>query len=315
MYEAKPLFEERMKKLLKDKQDYDNFINILKKETRDIIRCNTIKISPEKLKSKLERKSWKISQPYSSNKEIMIIENDLPPGDLGNSEEHLNGEYYVQELSSIMSPIALSPKEHEIIIDLCASPGSKTTQISAYMNNKGTIIANDNDLGRTHILNRNLSRCSCMNVIVTKNDNVQLCKKLEKANARFDRILLDAPCSGEGILRTNNETFLSWNIKTIEKLSNMQKKMIAAAIPLLKQGGILVYSTCTHAPEENEEIINFALKNFNVEIEKVNLPIKTREGITSWNNEKFDEKIKLCHRIYPQDNDSEGFFVAKLKKK
>jgi len=314
MYNPKPLFEERMKKLLDGDKDYANFVKIVNEYTRNIIRCNTIKISPSDLKKKLEAKGWKISSPYASNKEIMIIENRLAPGELGNSQEHKNGEYYVQELCSMMSPIALNPKEHDIIIDLCASPGSKTTQLSMMMNNKGTIIANDNNQERTHILNGNLSRCSCMNIIVTRNDNVQLCKRLEKANAKFDKILLDAPCSGEGIIRSSEKVLSNWSLKTIEKLSNMQKKMIAAAIPLLKSGAELVYSTCTHAPEENEEVIDFALKNFEVDIVKVNLPIKTRPGIVEWNNEHFDERIKLCNRIYPQDNDSEGFFVAKLRK-
>jgi 16S rRNA C967 or C1407 C5-methylase (RsmB/RsmF family) len=177
MYNPKPLFEERMKKLLENNEDYKNYMEIVRKETRDIIRCNTIKISPEKLKKKLQDKGWKISSPYKNYPEIIIIESDLKPGELGNAYEHLKGEYYVQELSSMMSPIALSPSQDDIIIDLCASPGSKTTQLSMMRNNKGTIIANDNALERTHILNENLSRCSCMNVIVTRNDNVQLCKR------------------------------------------------------------------------------------------------------------------------------------------
>jgi 16S rRNA C967 or C1407 C5-methylase (RsmB/RsmF family) len=93
----------------------------------------------------------------------------------------------------------------------------------------------------------------------------------------------------------------------------MQKKLIAHALKCLKKGGVLVYSTCTHAPEENEAVVDFALKNFPVELEKVELPLKTREGMTSWRGERFDERVKLCHRVYPQDNDSEGFFVARLK--
>jgi NOL1/NOP2/sun family putative RNA methylase len=314
MHNPKPLFEERMKKLLDGEKDYNNFMNTIRTPSRNIIRCNTLKISPEELKEKLEKNGWKISQPYPKYKEILIIESKIIPGALGNSQEHINGEYYVQELCSMMSAIALNPKEHEIIIDLCASPGSKTTQMCSYMNNKGTIIANDCNEERVHILNQNLSRCKCMNVVVTINDAVQLCKRLEKSNAKFDKILLDAPCSGEGILRSDDKLFLSWSMGTIKKLSGIQKKMISAAIPLLEKNSFLVYSTCTHDPEENEEVIDFALKNFNIEIEKIDLPIKTRDGITSWEDKKYDKRVKLCHRIYPQDNDSEGFFVAKIRK-
>jgi len=105
-----------------------------------------------------------------------------------------------------------------------------------------------------------------------------------------------------------------WNIKTIENLSKLQKSLIASAIEILKPNGELVYSTCTHAPEENEEVIDFALKNFNVKIEKVNLPIKIRAGITSWKEKEYSEDVKLSCRIYPQDNDTEGFFIAKIRK-
>ena len=107
-----------------------------------------------------------------------------------------------------------------------------------------------------------------------------------------------------------------WNPNTIKSLSKLQKKLIQGAFEILKPKGEIVYSTCTHAPEENEEVVDFALKEFKdkIKIEKINLPVKCREGITRWNNEEYDERVKFCARIYPQDNNSEGFFVAKFKK-
>jgi NOL1/NOP2/sun family putative RNA methylase len=314
MYEPKPLFTERMKKLITDEKDLKSFFDIAKIQPQDIIRCNTLKITPEKLKKNLEQRGWKMSQPYSKHPEIMIIENELSPGELGTTEEHLLGYYYVQEISSMMSAFALMPEEDEIVLDLCAAPGSKTTQISAMMNNKGTVIANDKELGRIKILSSNVERCGLSNAVITRNDAVQLCHKLKKINFNFDKILLDAPCSGEGTLRTSNKTFLIWNIRMIEKLSRMQKKMIANAIPLLKKNGVLIYSTCTHSPEENEEVINFALENFDVELQEIQIPLKSRDGVKEWNNIKFHKDIAKCRRIYPQDNNTEGFFLAKLRK-
>lgn len=314
MYEPKPLFEQRMKALLDNREDYEKFLEIAKSEPPRTIRCNTLKISADELKKRLEEKGWKIGQPFSQHPEIMIIESVLRPGELGKSIEHVLGYYYVQELSSMMPIIALQPKPNELVLDLCAAPGSKTTQASALMNNQGTIIANDNKLDRIQILASNLERCGCMNIIVTRNDGVQLCERLARLNMKFDKILLDAPCSAEGNIRSNPKTLLMWNIKMIDKLSRMQKKLALSAFQLLKEGGEMVYSTCTHAPEENEAVIDFLVKNFNAKVEKIYLPLKCRQGITSWQDGKFDEQISSACRIYPQDSNTEGFFIAKIKK-
>lgn len=311
--EPKPLFKERMIKLLGSEQEFENWFQINKKKAINSIRCNTLKISPDKLKKQLESKPWKINQPFSAYPEIMIIENELLPGELGNSIEHLSGFYYVQEISSMLSALALNPKPGEIILDLCASPGSKTTQIADKMENSGALIANDKDLERIKILSANLQRMGVSNTIVTRHDGVILCEKLKKLNFKFDKILVDAPCSGEGTIRSSPKTYLMWNIKMIKKLSRMQKKLAESAFELLKNGGELVYSTCTHAPEENEAVINHLINKFNAKVEKIELPLKCRNGITNWEGEKFNEQVKLSCRIYPQDNDTEGFFLAKLK--
>jgi 16S rRNA C967 or C1407 C5-methylase (RsmB/RsmF family) len=151
------------------------------------------------------------------------------------------------------------------------------------------------------------------NIIITKHDGVALCERIKKSQFRFDCVLLDAPCSGEGTLRSSPKTFLMWNEKMVRNLSRQQKKLIANAFSVLRVGGTLVYSTCTHAPEENEEVVDFALKNFPVQLEEISLPLQSRKGIVSWQDKQFDKSVERCCRIYPQDNDSEGFFVAKFK--
>jgi NOL1/NOP2/sun family putative RNA methylase len=313
--EPKPLFIERMQKLLTDKKDFESYMEILKVPILRSIRCNLLKTNQENLKKRLEKNGWKIKQPWAKNKEVMIVENDLMPGELGNSIEHLLGYYYVQELASMLPIIALNPKENETILDLCASPGSKTTQIASSTNGEGTIIANEINIGRIKILANNLERCGVSNVIITKKEGSALCKRLSKLNFQFDKILIDAPCSGEGTLRSSPRTYLMWNINSVKQLSAMQKNLVSSAIPLLKVGGELVYSTCTHSPEEDEEVVDFILKTFpEMKIEKVSLPVKSREGIKSWENRGYSNDVKLSHRIYPQDNNTEGFFLAKFKK-
>jgi len=363
-YEPKPLFLERMQKLLG--KEMDAYLEILKKRPVNSIRCNTLKISSEKLKKRLEEKGWKIEQLFKENPEIMIIRgkfanenvndksniNDgshvnnssrgwvgeqfhetklqnsqreklrigkelipLEPGELGRSLEHLLGYYYVQEIASMLPVLALKPKPNELVLDIAAAPGSKTTQISAEMKNTGTIIANDVNLKRLKILASNMERCGALNAILTKRDGIVLCQRLKENNFLFDKILVDAPCSGEGTLRSSPATYIMWNPKTIKILSRLQKSLLASAIEILKPKGEIVYSTCTHAPEENEEVLDFVLKQFNnIKIEAIKLPIKCRPGLKGWEGGVYNDNIKLSCRIYPQDNDTEGFFIAKLRR-
>lgn len=310
-FQPKPELKERIETLLG--AESEEFWQFCKKPLRNVIRCNTLKISPEELKEKLEKK-WQISQPFEDHKEIIIIESELAPGELGRSLEHQLGYYYVQELASMQAVFALEPKAKDRILDLCAAPGSKTTQMSALMENHGLIIANDVSFERMRALNANLERCGCSNVITTKMHGFVLCKQFEKAKFFFDKILVDAPCSGEGTIRFDLSILKMWNLNMIKRLAGLQKKLIASAISCLKPRGILVYSTCTFEPEENEEVIQFALDNFPVKLESFDLPLKSRSGLVEWQNKKFSKEMKKCKRIWPQDNDTEGFFVAKLKK-
>jgi tRNA (cytosine49-C5)-methyltransferase len=315
----KPEFKQRMQKLLPEKEDFQDYLKILKIPPVRSIRCNTLKISPEKLKSRLEKKDWKIKQPWKSNPEVMVVENNLEPGELGRAEEHLLGYYYIQELASMLPIIALKPKPNELILDLAAAPGSKTTQAAAEMNNSGTIIANEISMGRLRILASNLERCGVTNTIITRKEGAALCKRLKKYNPeiKFDKILVDAPCSGEGTLRSSYKTYNMWNMKNVQKaLPQIQKRLFKAAFDLLKVNGELIYSTCTHAPEENETIVNWALEEFQeqIEIQKIQLPIKCRQGIESWQDQSYNKEIKKVCRVYPQDNNTEGFFISKFKK-
>jgi NOL1/NOP2/sun family putative RNA methylase len=312
--ELKEPFVERMESLLG--KDFPKFLESLKEKPFNSIRVNELKISVSDLKKRLEEKGWKIRQPFSDFPEIIIIESELEPGEIGRTLEHLLGYYYVQEISSMLPVIALNPEENEKILDLCASPGSKTTQTAAYMNNTGLIIANELSFGRMKILSSNLERCGVTNAIITRKDGAILCDRLFEKGFEFDKILLDAPCSGEGTLRNNPKTAMMWNAGGIRKMSFIQKRLISSVVKVLKVGGELVYSTCTFAPEEDEEVIDFALKKFpgQLKVEKISLPLKTHEGILKWENKDYSDDVKLACRVYPFDNNTEGFFITKLRK-
>jgi NOL1/NOP2/sun family putative RNA methylase len=306
-------FITRMEALL-GKEGAKEFFEISYTPTPNSVRCNTLKITPTELKERFEGYGWKVRVPYKEFPEIMILEG-TKPGEIGNSKEHLLGYFYVQEISSMLPMLVLRPSPEEVVLDLCASPGSKTTQAAAMMENSGTIIANEISLGRIGILNSNLERCGVMNTIVTRREGVALCNTLlKKSKLRFDKILVDAPCSGEGTLRKSPKTFLMWNPNMINKIARTQRDLAEAAVRLLKVGGEMIYSTCTLAPEENEMIVDYLLKKFDLEIEEIKLPLKFRCGVCEWEGETLNPEVKKCLRLYPQDNDTDGFFVTKIKK-
>ncbi|MCR4284644.1 MAG: RsmB/NOP family class I SAM-dependent RNA methyltransferase [archaeon] len=313
-FPPKEAFVKRMESLI-GKEDTKRFFEISYTQTPISIRCNTLKISVDELKKRLENYGWKIKQPFKEFPEAMVIESKLKPGELGKTREHLLGYYYVQEISSMLPMFVLQPEPGEMVLDLCASPGSKTTQAAAMMENEGTIIANEVSMGRVGILTTNLERCGVMNTIVTRKEGSAFCNKLLKdSQIKFDKILVDAPCTGEGTLRKSPGTLQIWNINMIKKIAGTQRRLADSAIKILKVGGTMVYSTCTLSPEENEAIVDHIIQNYDVEVEQIALPLKFRQGVCEWEGKEFSKEVKKCLRLYPQDNDTDGFFVSKIKK-
>ena len=304
--EFKPIWEERQKEIIGD--ELNTLKEYMKKPLPTSIRLNTLKISREELIKRLEEKGWRFKQvPFY--KDGIIFEKK--PHALGNTIEHFLGYIYIQETASMIPPIVLDLKETDTVLDMAAAPGSKTTQMAQIMNNNGTIIASEKFLKRMFSLRANLQRCGVRNVVATGMDG----RRFKKISTKFDKISLDAPCSGTGIIMKSPHTKKIWSVKTSEVAAGLQKQLIASAIQSLKDDGTLVYSTCSIEPEENEAVIDYAIKKYGMKVEKIELKdFKTREGITSWGKHDFSEEVKNSLRIYPQDNDTSGFFVAKLVK-
>lgn len=299
------IFKENFIERYKELTDIEKFREITVKELRRSIRVNTIKIPVNELTQRLEQR-WQLEQiPWC--KEGFFIKGERK--DIGNLIEHSLGYFYVQESASMIPPIVLNPDENDFVLDMAASPGSKTTQLAALMNNKGLIIANDFKYDRIKALGINLQRCGVENCVIT------LMNGLAIKGFEFDKILLDAPCSGTGTIRKSLKTLKIYNTKMITKLASMQKKLIENAFLNLKKGGVLVYSTCSLEPEENEGVINFLLKKYNnAKLEKIDLKINRSPPILEFDDEIYEPEIKKCLRIWPQDNDTEGFFISKVVK-
>jgi len=233
----------------------------------------------------------------------------------GDSEAFRNGEFYVQDLASMLPALALDPQPGEHVLDLGAAPGSKTSQIAAMMKGRGRIVAVDNHSERLDSLRKIMRRTGaeyCVEPVLA--DATRL---LPGYREQFDRVLVDAPCSSEGIIRYRLHKLLEWSLMSVYRLTRIQKGMLFSGYEALKPGGVLVYSTCTYAPEENEAIVQALLDRYpDASVEETLLPenVKTRNGKTQWLHETYHEDLGKAVRIYPQDNDTIGFFLAKIKK-
>ena len=301
----KESFEKKFRQIFKE--HYEGFIKISITFLRKSIRVNTLKISVEELKKRLEKDFFLEQVPWC--REGFWIEHKQGRRDIGNLPEHQLGYFYVQEAASMLPPEALMPEPGESVLDVAASPGSKTTQMAAMMKNKGVIVSNDCNFKRIIMLGNNVQRCGASNVIITEMDG-----KAIKGNY-FDKILLDAPCSATGALRKSLKTFKIWNPRAVDDLSREQKKLIENSFRLLKKGGVLVYSTCSVDPDENEEVVSWLLeKHSDAKLDDIKLRIRRSKPFKEFMGRKYHESIEKCLRIHPQDNDTEGFFVARIRR-
>lgn len=271
--------------------EFELFEEWVKRPLRRSVRVNPIRTSVAEFKEELD-KMGAVSVPWCAEG---FWVSDWP---WGATIPYQLGYYYVQEAASMIPAEALDAQKSDIVLDIAAAPGSKTTQIAPSCK---TIVANEPSPGRREVLFSNLNRCGAMNAIITSYDGTRF------PQMKFDRILVDAPCSNLGTARKDPAILNEWTPKMAENMAPLQKKLLKSAFNLLKPNGTLVYSTCTSAVEENEEVILDLLKDNRAKLEKIDLLVKSRAGLL--------EKTENCMRIYPWDNDTEFFFVAKISKK
>jgi len=285
------------KRLLEIASDAEDIFTVTPKKS---IRINTLKAEKEEIVKKL---SDYIIEEMPWYEHGLWVRDEI-----SKTIEHHLGYFYIQEAASMLSAIVLSPSKHEFIVDMCAAPGSKTTQMAMMMDGEGVIIANDVNSKRIKALAHNVQRGGAKNVIITNYD----ARYMPAMEA--DKILLDAPCTASGKIMYENVQ-KKWNYNRIRIMSRKQKQLMKTAYRLLRKEGEMVYSTCSLEPEENEEVIDFAIKELGMKTLPFRIEgIKMREAITSWREKEFDDSIKNCRRVWPQDNGTEGFFICKLKK-
>lgn len=263
-------------------------------------RVNTLKASVEKIENILKEENIEYER-VAWSKEAFVI-NNIKEADIEKLDIYINGEIYLQSLSSMLPPIILQPKENADILDMTAAPGGKTTQMAAISNNKSHITACEMNNIRIEKLKYNIEKQGASCVYIMQKDSRQIDDFFS-----FDQILLDAPCSGSGTLNLEDSNINKYfTTKLIEKTTKSQITLLRKALKILKPNSEMVYSTCSILEKENEEIVRKAISGFNVEIVPINF-----EGIEDL--PLLPTKLKGTICVCPNEL-YEGFFIAKIKK-
>lgn len=284
----------------------EDFISACKKPLRKSIRVNTLKISVEDFIERARQKEWLLS-PVPWCDTGFWIDADETSVPLGNTAEHMAGLFYIQEASSMMPPSAMFNEEDDqfnAILDMAAAPGSKTTQVAALMKNQGVLVANEYSASRVKVLHANVERCGVRNAALSNFDGRVFGGWLPE---QFDAVLLDAPCSGEGTIRKDPDAMKNWSRDSVIAIGDTQRDLIESAFHALKTGGVMVYSTCTLSLEENQHVCHHLKQTFGNAVEFESLANLFEDAKAALTEEGF------LH-IYPQIYDSEGFFVARVRK-
>ncbi|MDK2708175.1 16S rRNA (cytosine(1407)-C(5))-methyltransferase RsmF [Enterobacter cloacae] len=299
-------FLAQMREALPSHLSLDDFIAACQRPLRRSIRVNTLKISVADFLALVSPYHWQLTPVPWCEEGFWIEREDEASLPLGSTAEHLSGLFYIQEASSMLPVAALFADSNapERVMDVAAAPGSKTTQIAARMANRGAILANEFSASRVKVLHANISRCGIQNVALTHFDGRVFGAALPEA---FDAILLDAPCSGEGVVRKDPDALKNWSVESNLDIASTQRELIDSAFHALRPGGTLVYSTCTLNRDENEDVCLWLKAQYPDAVEFLPLNDLFASAEDAITPEGF------LH-VFPQIYDCEGFFVARLRK-
>lgn len=275
------------------------------------IRTNSLKTRRRELAQALINRGVNLDPVGKWSKVGLVIYSSTVP--VGATPEYLAGHYMIQGASSFLPVMALAPQENERILDMCSAPGGKASHIAAIMKNTGVLFANDINKDRLKAVIGNFHRLGIVNSIIVSYDG----RTFPSVMKGFDRVLLDAPCTGTGVAAKDASVKTNKDALDLQRCYNLQRQLLLAAIDCVTArsttGGYIVYSTCSILPEENEWVVDYALKKRNVKLVPTGLDFGT-EGFTKFRNLRFHPSLNLARRFYPHTHNMDGFFVAKLKK-
>lgn len=302
-----PVFLERLKAIVGPER-YDPIVQSFSRPETSSVRINTLRTDRLRMLEELQARMITFRQiPWSA---LALVLEGVPRQEVGEMDLVQKGFLYRQSLSSMLPALVLGPGPGERVLDLCAAPGSKTTQMAAMMDNQGEIVAVEAIRQRSYKLRTVIEAMAATHVTIAVVDGRRF-----KSAQPFDRVLVDAPCSSEGRFHLDHpKTFAYWSPRKIKEMTRKQRGLLLSASRLLKPGGTMVYSTCTFSPEENEGVVDWLLRKTKgvVEVEAVDLKmIPQYPCLDQWQGTVFDPRVKKCLRVLPQDG-MEGFFIAKF---
>lgn len=288
--------------------DSEALFEALRRPLPASFRVNTLKSSAGEIQQRFAGYGIKIEQTPWYTEAFVCPDCDPSP-----TLEHFLGKIYLQELTSMLPPLVVREelKTARVVVDACAAPGSKATQLAALMDNNGTLIANDVDYQRIRALKHNLTKDGAYNTVITHSDF----GGFAESDGPYDIILVDAPCSSDGTVRKSPGLLQYWRSSRAGRYARQQRHLLKKAFRLLVDGGVLVYSTCALSVTENELIVHDLLSEFPAVVEPVEIPGFTlRPGIMTCNGAQLNTQIAHTRRVWPQDNDTDAFFLARIRK-
>jgi tRNA (cytosine49-C5)-methyltransferase len=286
--------------------DFTDFLESLKRSIPTHLRVNRIKCEPSLLMRALLSKQIPVERVSAEDDSLLLAPGLENPGKL---IEYALGYVHPQALTSCLAALVLNARENSFVLDLCASPGGKTSHIAQMMHNSGLIIANELYSGRRIPLGHTLARLGVLNSVMTGYPAQEF-----PLRQSFDFVLADVPCSGEGRFRKGSPFSYYEERESRSRLRRLQERAILRAFDLLKEGGVMVYSTCTYDPGENESVVQHLLEHRDADLLPIHTGFPSEPGLPSWKGEVYDPRIRRTVRFYPHRVNSVGFFLARIGK-
>lgn len=284
--------------------EFTTFCATLQTEPVCCLRVNTLRTTPDTVRTLLSDHGYHVTR-HPLAPELLLVPDLTHPGTL---LEAAMGYYHVQAFSSAVAALALAPQPGERVCDLCAAPGSKTTHLAQLMDNRGLIVANEPKGKRSLMLDYNLKRLGVSNTVTTRYAGQHFPHR-----GQFDRVLVDAPCSGEGNYRWDTQGRLLHHRRATGNLPRLQTQLLLRGFDLLAPGGTLLYATCTYNPEENEAVVQALLEQRSATIQPITLTLPHSPGLRYWQEVTYDASMQHCWRLYTHHTHSVGFFLASIR--
>lgn len=292
-------------KQLFSKQELEAFLDANERQRPTVLRVNTLLTRRKDLAYALSQRKVECGNLDWTDTAIVAFKSDVP---LGATPEYLAGHYMIQGANSMLPVLNLKIKEGMKVVDLCAAPGGKSTHIGAILGNTGVLYSNDINKERISSLKCNLSRMGIQNAIISNMD------ALKFNVGKVDRVLLDAPCSGTGVISKDPSVKTSKSLESIKEVVKLQRKLILHAFDMLKPEGIMVYSTCSVLVEENEGVLDYLLsQRKNAKIIDLDVSVG-KEGFAKFRREDYNGSVSKARRIYPHVHNMDGFFYSRILK-